>query len=161
MLQADGGFRLVLSLAARPFGPVGFNDDLLLEVFGIGFKWVMGCAVRLSLLFLVFFFLSARCLMTKASTMKITSSATFVAWSEILSRHRLMIIRWTALWIVPGSEIIVKKLPKDLIIEPIDQVIPLTDRAGGLGVSSDKRIEDIFDHGHGDLSHAGNVDVRL
>ena len=49
------------------------------------------------------FFSSAWCLMTTASTIKITSSAIFVAWSAILSRHRATIIRWTARVMVFGS----------------------------------------------------------
>jgi hypothetical protein len=52
------------------------------------------------------FFSSAWCLITKASTIKITSSAIFVAWSAILSRHRATIIRWTARVMVFGSDTI-------------------------------------------------------
>jgi hypothetical protein len=38
MFYPNGGFRFVLSLAARTTRPVGFNDDLRLKSFEVGIK---------------------------------------------------------------------------------------------------------------------------
>ena len=99
---------------------------------------------------------------SSADTMKITSSAMFVAWSPIRSRWRETRIRSSAGSIVAGSwQHVGQQLAEHLRLQGVELVVVVEHLVGQRRVAPDEGVERVAQHRLGDLAHLRDVDQLL
>jgi len=133
MLQSHRRLGFVLSLASGTAGAIGFHENLLLQGFDVGIVFRVKAFINRS--YMLSSFWSARCWMTRASTMKNHILCDVGGMIRDSLQQRLTIIRCTARGWFWDRTSYSQQFAVDLVVQPVDEIIPFADGAGELGVA--------------------------